>query len=164
MLRIRPVPVDDPVLHELAGEAYTEMARRYPEEQPYPLPEAARYLLATLDGSPVGCCAVVPAGTGVAELKRMYVRPGQRGRGAARALLRSAERLAARLGAATMRLETGLRQPEAIRLYEAAGYRPIPAYPPYQDNPLSRCYAKSLPPATGVSPPPPDPTVAPSNT
>ncbi len=41
-------------------------------------------------------------------------------------------------------LETGLRQPEAIALYESHGYTPIPNYGFYRESPLSRCYRKPL--------------------
>ena len=43
-----------------------------------------------------------------------------------------------------MRLETGTRQPEAIALYESSGYARVPCFPPYDDDPLSVCFAKPL--------------------
>ena len=43
-----------------------------------------------------------------------------------------------------MRLETGIHQQAAIRLYERLGFRRIPPFGPYTDDPLSRCYEKSL--------------------
>jgi len=48
------------------------------------------------------------------------------------------------VGAEVMVLETGIRQPEAIALYESAGYRPIPGFGYYKDADLSRCLARSL--------------------
>lgn len=60
-----------------------------------------------------------------AELKRMYVRPPARRRGLARALLAAAEVTARELGYRHLWLETGLRQPEAVDLYRAAGYTPV---------------------------------------
>ena len=47
-----------------------------------------------------------------------------------------------------MILETGLRQPEAIALYESSGYTPIPSFGYYKDAPLNRCYARRLPTTT----------------
>ena len=47
-------------------------------------------------------------------------------------------------GAEVMVLETGLRQPEAIALYESSGYLPIAGFGYYKDAPLSRCLARSL--------------------
>jgi hypothetical protein len=43
-----------------------------------------------------------------------------------------------------MVLETGLRQPEAIALYESSGYTLIPGFGFYKDAPLSRCFARRL--------------------
>ena len=48
-------------------------------------------------------------------------------------------------GAEAVVLETGLRQPEAMALYETSGYEPIAPFGYYKDAPLSRCYAKLLP-------------------
>ncbi len=79
-----------------------------------------------------------------AEIKRMYVAPAHRRRGHARRMLAELEQRASAAGARTMILETGLRQPEAITLYESAGYLPIPGFGHYRDAPLSRCYARVL--------------------
>jgi GNAT superfamily N-acetyltransferase len=81
---------------------------------------------------------------GEVEIKRMYVVPAARGAGYARAVLAALEDLARRLGAARVVLETGERQPEAIRLYESSGYLPIEGFGHYKDAPLSRSYAKQL--------------------
>ncbi|MEV4597204.1 GNAT family N-acetyltransferase [Amycolatopsis sp. NPDC049253] len=77
-------------------------------------------------------------------LNRMYVAPQARGSGLATALVAAAERVAREFGAAGMRLETGVRQPAARRLYEREGYRRIPAFPPHENDPESVCYAKDL--------------------
>jgi len=73
-------------------------------------------------------------GEGVAEIKRMYVRPEARGRGVAAALLRTLEEAAAALGYVRTRLDTGPKQVTAQRLYRGAGYTEIP---PYNDNPFA---------------------------
>ena len=74
----------------------------------------------------------------------MYVRPQARGTGLGRQLLAAIERHAATLGVQRIVLEAGPQQPEAIALYERAGYRPIPCFGAYTDAPLSRCYARQL--------------------
>jgi hypothetical protein len=51
---------------------------------------------------------------------------------------------ARRLGADRIKLETGPRQPEAIAVYERAGFGRIPSYSPYDQWELSYCYAKPL--------------------
>jgi GNAT superfamily N-acetyltransferase len=80
----------------------------------------------------------------VVEVKRMYVREAHRRRGFARALLMGLEEIAVGRGFRTMRLETGGNQPEAIALYERAGYHPIPCFGAHVDDPLSRCFEKHL--------------------
>jgi GNAT superfamily N-acetyltransferase len=85
--------------------------------------------------------------TATAEVKRMYVRPSARGQGHARRILRRLEETARASGIEAIVLETGLLQPEAIALYESAGYTPIPAFGHYRDSPINRCFGKSLPAA-----------------
>lgn len=93
-----------------------------------------RFLLAELDGEPVGCVAVHPYGDW-AEVKRMWVAPAARRRGLGARLLAEAERIAADCGARTTRLDTNSALPEAIALYRAAGYREIARY---NDNPYAQ--------------------------
>jgi GNAT superfamily N-acetyltransferase len=71
---------------------------------------------------------------GVAEIKRMYVRPPARSRGMATALLVALEDAARALGYTSARLDTGPKQPHALRLYRSAGYSEVP---PYNDNPFA---------------------------
>ena len=70
--------------------------------------------------------------------------PAGRRKGIARRILVELERHAQAFSYRAIRLETGIRQPEAQRLYESLGYRRIPAFGPYVDNPTSVCYAKVL--------------------
>ena len=63
-----------------------------------------------------------------AEIKRMYVVPEARGRGAARALLGALEEAAREIGYERVRLDTGPRQPHARALYLSSGYDPIADY------------------------------------
>ena len=74
----------------------------------------------------------------------MYVLPGERRRGAAKAILANLENHAAEQGFRKVVLETGYRQDAAMRLYEAAGYVRIKAFGPYVDDPTSVCFAKTL--------------------
>jgi GNAT superfamily N-acetyltransferase len=85
-------------------------------------------------GEAVGCGALRPLGDGVAEIKRMYVVPAARGRGLSKLVRAGLEAAARDRGWTTLRLETGPRQPEAVALYEGAGYRPIAAFGPYADD------------------------------
>jgi GNAT superfamily N-acetyltransferase len=78
------------------------------------------------------------------EIKRMYVVPTARGRGLSRLMLAHLEQRARELGAIRVVLETGLKQPEAMSLYETSGYARIDGFGHYADAPLSRSYAKLL--------------------
>lgn len=113
-------------------------------------PPAGSFYVGYLDGVAVATGAWrradVPAlGTSqTVEVKRMYVVPAARGRGLARTMLTHLEATAAEAGAEAVVLETGLRQPEAIGLYESSGYTPIPPFGYYRCAPSSRCYAKRI--------------------
>lgn len=71
---------------------------------------------------------------GVAEIKRMFVRPVARSRGVARALLEALEQAARELGYEKVRLDTGPKQVHGLALYRSAGYTDVP---PYNDNPFA---------------------------
>ena len=71
---------------------------------------------------------------GVAEIKRMYVRPHARSQGVAAALLAALEDAARSLGYRSVRLDTGPKQVHALRLYRGAGFVEIE---PYNDNPFA---------------------------
>ena len=102
------------------------------------------FLIAWLGDEPVGMGGLRRHEDGIGELKRMYVEPGARGRGIARALLAQLEQEAADLGFTEIWLETGTEQPEAIALYESSGYRLIEPYGEFAEDPRSRCFAKAL--------------------
>jgi GNAT superfamily N-acetyltransferase len=72
--------------------------------------------------------------SGVAEIKRMYVRPHARSQGLAGELLAALETTARALGYRIARLDTGPKQVHAMHLYRKAGYVDIE---PYNDNPFA---------------------------
>ena len=82
--------------------------------------------------------------TVAAEIKRMYVAPSARRAGLARRMLDHLEATARAAGADLMVLETGIEQPEAIALYESAGYAPVPGFGHYAWSPKSRYYGRPL--------------------
>jgi GNAT superfamily N-acetyltransferase len=131
-----------------AGED-TEEAVAWTVQPEQVTPPAGVFVVARVDGMPVGCGALRPAldgAPGLAEVKRMYTRPEARRRGVSRAILARLEDAARAFGYRRIQLETGVRQPEAMTLYEAAGYHRIPPYGEFRDDPLSVCYAKDLHP------------------
>lgn len=86
-----------------------------------------------------GCLREFEGDRGTIELKRMFVRRDCRGKGHSVAIVQELVAWAAELGFEAVRLETGTRQPEAIRLYEKTGFRRIPNYGGYVDDPESVC-------------------------
>ncbi len=95
-------------------------------------------------GQPAGCGGVMLVGTEYGEIKRMYVRPAYRGLGFGKLILDHLAQYAARNGVSLLRLETGIHQLAAIRLYEQEGFRRIPPFGPYREDPVSLCYEKRL--------------------
>ncbi|MFE9745593.1 GNAT family N-acetyltransferase [Saccharothrix saharensis] len=109
------------------------------------------FVVGYVDGGPVACggwrahdVAEHSLRPGDAEIKRMYVVEGMRGGGLARVVLASLETAARAAGRKRMVLETGLRQPEAIRLYQSNGYARIDNFGVYRHHPESLCFAKDL--------------------
>jgi putative acetyltransferase len=102
------------------------------------------FLVASIDGQGVGCGALRPLEPGVGEVKRMFVLPEFRGRGIARQMLLAIESSARERGYSTLRLETGTRQPKAIRLYRSGGYAEISCFGEYADDLFSACFEKRL--------------------
>jgi len=82
--------------------------------------------------------------TRAAEVKRMYVAPSGRRSGLARLMLAHLEATARSAGADAMILETGTAQPEAMALYESAGYERVEPFGYYRDEPLNLCYGRVL--------------------
>jgi GNAT superfamily N-acetyltransferase len=149
------VPWTDPRAALLRQAMSVEMAARYgqrPGEEPAalhldPADIVAVGLALEDDGTAVGHAALRQLRTlraGVLEVKRVVVTPGGRGRGTAQLLMAWIERRALELGATRLVLQTGVRQPEAMALYERLGWTPIATYAPYEGLPMSRCYAKEL--------------------
>ncbi|WP_296081274.1 GNAT family N-acetyltransferase [uncultured Agrobacterium sp.] len=95
------------------------------------------FLVARNDGEIVGCCALVEAGNGTAEIKRMFVDPEARGLRIGKLMMNALVERARELELAAIRLETGISQPEAINLYRKAGFMEIEPFPPYKPDPLS---------------------------
>jgi len=142
----------------LIAEVQAEYVVRYGGEDRTPLdpgmfePPRGAFFVAYRDGEPVATGAwrrredVEAFGTrSTAEVKRMYVAPAARGLGVARRMLACLEDTAADAGAEAMILETGTAQPEAMALYESAGYSRIPGFGFYREAPQNRCYAVPLP-------------------
>ncbi len=160
MIEIRPEPYGSAASVQLVEALQAEVKVRYdgddediPEPEPFALEIGERdlvapngaYLVAWLDGDAVACGALRRVEGTLGEVKRMYTVPRARRQGISRAMLAELETEAARLGYERLHLETGLRQPEAMALYESAGWERIANYGWYKDSYLSACYGKDLP-------------------
>lgn len=146
-LTIEPGDPVGGIARDLISALCMEMSERYgAPPSPFSPAEAAAprtvFLIARLGGQPVGCGALRRLEDPIAEIKRMYVSPAGRRRGIARRILLELEQQAKEFGYHTIRLETGIRQPEAQQLYESLGYRRIAAFGPYVGNLTSVCYEK----------------------
>ena len=96
------------------------------------------------DETPVGCGAFKEFEPRVAEIKRMFVREDARGQGIAGKILEELETWAKELDFSECILETGFKQPEAIRLYQKSGYQTIPNYGQYAGIENSLCMRKAV--------------------
>ncbi|WP_240641191.1 GNAT family N-acetyltransferase [Nocardioides ferulae] len=156
-LRIARVPITHDDAQRLIEEVQAEYVVRYGGRDESPIdpahfePPAGSFFVGyDADAVAVATGAwrrsgVAALGTdATAEIKRMYVVPAARGRGHARRMLAHLEQSAREAGFAALVLETGLRQPEAIALYESSGYQPVPGFGHYKDSPISRCFGKRL--------------------
>jgi GNAT superfamily N-acetyltransferase len=158
---VRPEPYDGHIARSLVAALIVDIDERYAGDEEPDDPDAewalevadvtpphGVFLVAYLDGRPVGCGGLRPlpeAGAGVAEIKRMYTSPSARRRGVSRAVLARLESEAAGFGYRRLKLQTGLRQPEAMALYGASGYGRIPNFGTWVASELTACFAKDLP-------------------
>jgi GNAT superfamily N-acetyltransferase len=148
----------DPRAVELRRLMDVEMSARYemgsfPAEQMAGIEAAlavdpasitATVLVFTDAATPVAHAALRPHGDEW-EVKRVIVLDTVRGQGIGQALMNELERIALAAGVKRLILQTGDRQPDAVRLYERIGYTPIPAYEPYASViPQSLCFEKLL--------------------
>ena len=156
-LRIEQVDIDHPDALLLIEDVQQEYVVRYGGRDHTPMdpaefvpPEGAFYVgyrddVPVMSGAwrfrdDVSCLGT----TRPAEVKRMYVAPAARRSGLARLMLAHLEATARTAGAEVMIMETGTAQPEAMALYEAAGYQRVEPFGHYRNAPENRCYGRVL--------------------
>lgn len=148
---ITPEDPASPDATALIAELDAHLAPLYPSESRHGfsvqklIADAVAFFVIRDSGVPAGCGGIKLFGTEYGEIKRMYVRPQFRGLGFAKLLLDHLTDHARERGVGLLRLETGIHQHAAIRLYEQVGFRRIPPFGPYRDDPVSRCYEKQIP-------------------
>ncbi|HVF79095.1 MAG TPA: GNAT family N-acetyltransferase [Solirubrobacteraceae bacterium] len=122
---------------ELLGELIGLFNAQYPGRAARPgsvttpdemvAPDGA-FLVGYEDECPIAIGGVRRLEAGVCEIKRMYVVPGARSRGAGRALLAELEQTARELGYERVRVDSGPAQQHSRRLFADAGYVEIEQY------------------------------------
>lgn len=156
-LELSPARFADAATQALVDQVQAEYVLLYGGPDDSPLedgvfdPPRGAFFLGYVDGAPVAMGGwrwrhdVHPWGAAsVTEVKRMYVARAARRRGYARMVLAHLEDTARAAGSPAMVLETGIEQPEAIAMYQAAGYERIEDYGYYSWSPKSRCFGKRL--------------------
>src|SRR5205807_2406450 len=136
----------------LIARLNAELTERYPkaEDRHFELAEGqvsegrGVFLVARMNGDPIGCGALRQLDPVTGELKRMYVAPDARGNGVGRRVLAELEQHARSLGLRRLVLETGDRQHEAIALYNGAGFTRVPCFGEYAGSAVSICLEKDL--------------------
>lgn len=140
---------DSSDFRSLVVQLDADLQARYGEQQSFfsqfnKLDHIHHVIVVYENNQPVGCGAFKEYELGVAEIKRMYVKPELRGKGIAAEILSNLEQWAKDEGFKTCILETAIKQPEAIRLYEKCGYTRIPNYGQYIGVEISLCMQKHL--------------------
>ncbi|HEX3982883.1 MAG TPA: GNAT family N-acetyltransferase [Acidisoma sp.] len=143
-------PAHQPAVRALLEQSWALSDSLYPAESNHHLDETElrrpdiSFFVARLDGQAVGCGALKRVDAAYGEVKSLFVDAAVRGRGIARLLLGAIEAEARAQGLTLLRLETGIRQPEAVGLYEAAGFRRIGPFGDYREDPLSLFMEKAV--------------------
>jgi len=147
---ITPERPDTPDAISLIAELEAHLEPLYPSASRHGfsvdklLAEAVAFFLLRADGTPAACGGIKLVGLDYGEIKRMYVRPPFRGLGFGKLMIDHLAAYALAHDVALLRLETGIHQRAAINLYERMGFRRIPPFGPYREDPLSLCYEKWL--------------------
>jgi putative acetyltransferase len=135
-LTVTPTAAPNDAVRLLIAELEDILSAEYRPENRHGLPFEAifqphvRFFVASLDGAPAGCGGVALL-DGFAEVKRMYVRPAARGQGVARAILDRIEAETRAANLPVLRLETGDKQTDALRLYRRYGFTDCPPFGDY---------------------------------
>ncbi|MER5277601.1 GNAT family N-acetyltransferase [Streptomyces sp. NPDC002809] len=140
---VNPERFDSPDAALLRRDYYEEVASRYwgrpatVEEIDEGLtddgaerlvPPTGEFVVGRFGGGAVACAGLIVLDADIAELTRVYVRPGARGTGGGGLLLATVESLARAMGVRQIRLDTRNDLVEARGLYAKHGYREVPAF------------------------------------
>jgi putative acetyltransferase len=149
MITIKRTSGADADFHFLVKLLDKELWLRYPDDQasydPHNKIDNNTNVLVVYDHkTPVACGCIKNIDRDTVEIKRMFVKEDQRGKGISKMIMHELEVWAKDLGFKRMILETGFKQPEAIGLYKKCGYQQIENYGPYIGMTGSLCMAKAI--------------------
>jgi putative acetyltransferase len=149
MYKIKRTDSDDSDFQKLVTELDKDLAIRDGEDHAFfaqfnKIAAIKHVVVAYEEGAAVGCGAIKEYEENVMEVKRMFVPLEKRGKGIASIVLGELENWAKELGYQKCILETGKKQPEAIRLYQKNNYATIKNYGQYADVESSVCFEKLL--------------------
>jgi putative acetyltransferase len=149
-----PLPVDpaSDAARRLVAMSDAYMSGLYPPESnhfdtPELLSRAGVHFIGIWSGTELIACGgtkLMDDDGRYGEIKRVYVLPAHRGHGHARELMAHLEEWLLSQACPLARLETGIRQPEALALYRSLGYRERGAFGAYLPDPLSVFMEKQL--------------------
>src|SRR5262249_25931137 len=134
---IAPERPDTPDAAALINELQTHLESFYPPESRHGfsveklIAQGGAFFVLRVDGGGGGCGGILLVRKEYGEIKRMYVRPEFRGREYGKRLIDHLAAYATSHGVTLLRLETGIHQQAAIRLYEGYGFRRGPPFPPH---------------------------------
>lgn len=147
--KIITLPAESKVISEMSVSLHADLELRYGKGSIEEFIAENKYMLiffAAVDdeGNTAACGALKHFGDDTAEIKRMYVKNEYRGKGLSKLILKELEDTASKMNYRRIVLETGLKQPEAMNLYEKFGYTKIKPYGRHKDDPDSVCYEKLI--------------------
>ena len=149
-ITLAAVPWTHPHPGRLRDQMDAELAPRYADLRALRGPRRAvdpasvRVTYVAYDGErPVGTASLRLA-HGEHEVKRVYVAPTHRRLGLAARLLDALGTWALDAGVRRIVLQTGIRQPDAVALYQREGWQPIEPFGEYVGDTISLCFSKEL--------------------
>ena len=149
MLSFQRSTSDNPDFHQLIKKLDKELWERYDALQALydkhnKIEKIDTVVVAYFENAAIGCGCFKYHDQSTSEIKRMYVLPSHLGKGIAQRIVEELCTWAKECGFRIVILETGKKQPEAIRLYEKAGFVKTPNYEPYVGMEQSVCMAREL--------------------
>ena len=147
MINLKRTTSEDPDFVTLVRMLDTELAVVDGEDHSFysqfnKIDKIRHVVVAYYNEIPVGCGAIKVHEIEAMEIKRMFVSPENRNKGIASGILKELEKWTLELLYDKCILETGKRQPDAIRLYTKSGYKPIPNYGQYIGVENSVCFGR----------------------